>query len=446
MCWKAEYALLILISTVVDYFVAIKMSEIDDKKKRRPFLYISLLVNLGFLFTFKYLNFFSESVNSVLNSFNIFHEVPLYDLLLPVGISFYTFQTLSYSIDVYNDKVKPEKNFGIFALYVSFFPQLVAGPIERPDRLLPQFHQKFDFDYERVVSGLKMMAIGFFMKLVIADRLSQVANMVFNNPDKYEGFQVIFGTWCFTFQIFGDFAGYSLIAIGAAKVMGFELMQNFRRPYFSQSIREFWTRWHISLSSWFRDYVYIPLGGNRVVKWRWYYNLMITFLVSGLWHGANWTFVIWGGLHGLYLVLAIILKPGKDKFKARIGLKEGTLTDRMLEISTTFALASFAWIFFRANSVGDAFTLISNMTNISFDQLSLDLIPRYARYKVLLALLLVFVMELYHGVEEWGEELNIKNPFYHENTYVRWTTYVMLVLMTLGFGVFTSSEFIYFQF
>jgi len=431
---------------VVDYFAALKMGEITEKKKRRPYLYLSLLVNLGFLFTFKYLDFFSDSINNVLLAFNIFHQVPLYELILPVGISFYTFQTLSYSVDVYNSKVKPEKHFGIFALYVSFFPQLVAGPIERPDRLLPQFHQKFNFDYDRVVAGLKMMAWGFFMKLVIADRLAEIANIVFNNPEKYNGLQVLLGTWGFSFQIFGDFAGYSLIAIGAAKVMGYDLMENFRRPYFSQSIREFWTRWHISLSSWFRDYVYIPLGGNRVVKWRWYYNLMVTFLVSGLWHGANWTFVVWGGLHGLYLVAAILLQPHKNKLKQQIGLKEGSFTNTFLEITTTFILAGFAWIFFRANTVGDAFTLIGNIFNFSWEQFSLNLLAGYPAYKLIIAFLLVALMEFMHSLEEWGEKWGIQHPLYHKNTYVRWAAYVLLITITIGFGVFTSNQFIYFQF
>ena len=278
MCWKAEYAILIVGSTVIDYFASLQMEKEEEQSKRKKWLYLSLAVNLGVLFGFKYFNFFSSNVNAFFDSINLFYNVPTFDVLLPVGISFYTFQSLSYTIDVYNNKIKAEKHFGIFALYVSFFPQLVAGPIERATHLLPQFHQKFDFEYQRVVDGLKMMAWGFFLKLVIADRLAPMVNEVFNFPERAFGMTVLVGTIFFAFQIFCDFAGYSSIAIGAAKIMGYDLMQNFRRPYFSTSIREFWQRWHISLSSWFRDYVYIPLGGNRVVKWRWYYNLFITFL------------------------------------------------------------------------------------------------------------------------------------------------------------------------
>ncbi len=442
MCWKAEYALLILLSTVVDYFAARQMSALSEKKPRRKWLYLSLLVNLGLLFTFKYLDFFGGSLNAIFQTFNLLTEVPAFNLLLPVGISFYTFQTLSYSIDVYQGKIKAEQHFGIFALYVSFFPQLVAGPIERPDRLLPQLKQTFSFEYQRVVDGLKMMFWGFFLKLVIADNAVAIVDAVYGAPQKYEGLTVIVATIFFAFQIFCDFAGYSIIAIGAAKVMGYELMQNFNRPYYARSIREFWQRWHISLSTWFRDYCYIPLGGNRVVKWRWYYNLMVTFVVSGLWHGANWTFVVWGFLHGAYLVLAIITQPFFDNLNAKIGFNSFKRLHHFLQVISTFFLVCISWVFFRAQSIGDAFSMIKSMFFIEARQFTGQLFPQHHDHFVIV---LVFggLLLLIHFCEE---VFGWKNPLFSQYTAVRWSTYVILGLITISFGAFTSSQFIYFQF
>ena len=290
--WKAEYLILILVSTLIDYTVALRMEKASNPAKRRSWLIVSLCSNLGILFSFKYFNFFNDSVRTVFDQFNIFYDVPAFEVLLPVGISFYTFQTLSYTIDVYRGQRPAERHIGIFALYVAFFPQLVAGPIERSTRLLPQFFKKVELTYERTVDGLRLMLWGFFKKLVIADRVGAYVDVVYASPDDHSGMTVLIATYFFAFQIFCDFSGYSDIAIGSARILGYDLMDNFRRPYFSKSISEFWRRWHISLSTWFRDYVYIPLGGNRVVKWRWYYNLMVVFVVSGLWHGANWTFVV----------------------------------------------------------------------------------------------------------------------------------------------------------
>ena len=302
MCWSYKYIVLIMISTVVDYVAGILMYKLEKQRARKLLLLASLTTNLGLLFFFKYFNFFGDSINFVFERFNIFARVPAYEYLLPVGISFYTFQTLSYTIDIYRRKQKPEYHFGRFALFVSFFPQLVAGPIERSVNLIPQFRQDFKFEYERVKEGILLMVWGFFKKVVIADRLAEYVNLVYNNPADFAGLQNVIATFFFSFQIYCDFSGYSDIAIGSALIMGYRLMTNFRRPYFAASIGEFWHRWHISLSTWFRDYVYISLGGNRVVKWRYYYNLFITFLVSGLWHGAEWTFVIWGAIHGFYTV------------------------------------------------------------------------------------------------------------------------------------------------
>jgi len=280
MCWRPEYIILIIASTLVDYIAGLKMGGIESKPRRKKYLIISLMINLGLLFSFKYFNFFNDSLRILFSRYNMLYRVPSFNILLPVGISFYTFQTLSYTIDVYRGERRPERHLGIFALYVAFFPQLVSGPIERSKRLLPQFYKRFDFDYKRLTHGLRLMLWGFFQKVVIADRLAIVVDHVYNNPSEHTSTAFIIATYFFAFQIYCDFAGYTDIARGAAKILGYELMLNFQRPYFAKSIRDFWRRWHISLTSWFRDYLYIPLGGNRVVKWRWYYNLFIVFFIS----------------------------------------------------------------------------------------------------------------------------------------------------------------------
>ncbi len=313
MSWRIEYITLIWISTLIDYFAGRQMGKTDDRKKKRKYLLLSLFANLGLLFTFKYWNFFTSSLNIVLRAMHITYEIPYLNVVLPVGISFYTFQTLSYTIDVYRGVKSTEKHLGIFALYVAFFPQLVAGPIERSTNLLPQFFEKHNIDWRRIVDGLKLMMWGMFKKVVIADRLAVFVDRVYGNPYDYTGLSHIVATIFFAFQIYCDFSGYSDIAIGSAQVLGFNLMDNFRRPYFSRSVSEFWRRWHISLSSWFRDYVYIPMGGNRVSPKRWHFNILTVFVVSGLWHGANWTFISQGeeGIYCCgtihYLLLGIIL-------------------------------------------------------------------------------------------------------------------------------------------
>jgi D-alanyl-lipoteichoic acid acyltransferase DltB (MBOAT superfamily) len=308
MCWKPEYVILLLSSTIVDYFVAIKMAKTRIKSRRKLLLYVSLSFNLGLLFFFKYFNFFNDSVYDALQSLNIFYDKPMFDVLLPVGISFYTFQTLSYTIDVFRGYTQPERHFGKFAVFVSFFPQLVAGPIERSSRFIPMLKKKKRLTYENISEGFKIMLWGFFMKLVVADRLSLYVDLVYDNLGEHGSLTIITATSFFLFQIYCDFAGYSYIAIGAAKIMGIDLMENFRRPNLASSIGDLWKRWHISLSTWFRDYVYIPLGGNRVSTQRFYLNLFLTFLISGLWHGANWTFVLWGAYHGLFMVLEVFIK------------------------------------------------------------------------------------------------------------------------------------------
>ena len=303
MSWKPLYIFLIVITTLITYYAAIRMGQTDLRSRRKKFLFFSLLSNLGLLFVFKYYNFFNDSLRTLFQEYHLFYRIPSFDLILPLGISFYIFKSLSYTIDVYRGDKAPERHLGFFALYVSFFPQLLAGPIERATRFLPQLYEKFDFDYPRVTKGLKLMLWGLFQKMVIADNLATLVDSVYNDPSHHQGISLILATFFFAFQIYCDFSGYSDIAIGAAQVLGIKTMDNFNRPYFSKSIPEFWRRWHISLSTWFRDYFYIPLGGNRVSIPRWYFNLFFVMLICGFWHGANWTFIVWGGLHGFYLAI-----------------------------------------------------------------------------------------------------------------------------------------------
>lgn len=443
MSWRPEYIILIMISTLVDYFVGIKIHAAKLLLKKKLLLGVSLLVNLGLLFTFKYWNFFSESFRELLTNYTIQLDPLTLKILLPVGISFYTFQTLSYTIDIFRGKLKPQKHLGIFAVYVSFFPQLVAGPIERARNLLPQFFEKQVFDYVRVTNGLKLMLWGFFKKVVIADNLAVIVNTVFNDASSYTGLPLIVATIFFAFQIYCDFSGYSDIAIGAAQVMGITLMDNFRRPYFSRSISEFWKRWHISLSTWFKDYLYIPLGGNRVSIPRWYLNLIIVFVVSGLWHGANWTFIVWGALHGSYLILEILLKPLKNRFLTFVNPKNKfPWLVKFIEISITFCLVTFAWIFFRANSLSDAWYIITNL----FSNLTLNFSGVFIGadwFDLIIIVFMIGMMELIHVFQEHDK---LRYFLSEKPLAFQWFIYLVLVLLILLFGAFDSTQFIYFQF
>lgn len=440
MCWKIEYIFLIIASTLIDYYCGIQMGKREEKSKRRPFLLLSLLGNLGLLFLFKYFNFFNNSIHQIFNEFNIFYNVPAFEVLLPVGISFYTFQTLSYSIEVYKGKQKPEKHLGIFALYVSFFPQLVAGPIERSVNLLPQFYKTNSFDYTRVTNGMILMAWGFFKKLVIADKLGIFVDAIYNSPHQYTGFPLILATYFFGYQIYCDFSGYSDIAIGAAQIMGIELMRNFERPYFSRSIAEFWRRWHISLSTWFRDYLYIPLGGNRVSEPRLYLNLMIVFIVSGLWHGANWTFVIWGALHGIYLVFSIALSKvmAKTFYMSKTLLFTPTLN--LIKTLITFNLVTFAWIFFRSNSLTDAWYIVTHLfTDIEF---TLSFGVGFGKTAGIIVIFSIVFMEVVEFVHQQKGLILRQQPI-----IFRWSFYYVVVISILLFGeLYSQSRFIYFQF
>ena len=432
MSWNPNYIVLILSATVVSYLAGILLVKTEQPGQRKAILVSAVGICLSLLFFFKYFNFFSDSVVRLLGLFSIrLHPVTL-KVLLPVGISFYTFQTLSYVIDVYRSKVKPEHHFGIYATFVSFFPQLVAGPIERTENLLPQISREKTFRYDQAAYGLKLMAWGFFKKLAIADVLGPLADQAYANLAGCSTLDLLAAVLCFALQIYCDFSGYSDIAIGSAKLLGIDLMTNFRSPYFAKSIREFWSRWHISLSTWFRDYVYIPLGGSRRGKGKTCRNLLITFLVSGLWHGANWTFVVWGGLHGLAQVLEKLLSKGKQRLP-------------VLRQAGVFLFCCITWVFFRAESFSDAFCLLSELGQglagngcWQFRVLQIDL-PLLAQAAVSVTLLGVFdYCSLKTDVIDW---VSRRSPV------VKWGIYLLLIWLILCFMPVTgSSEFVYFQF
>jgi D-alanyl-lipoteichoic acid acyltransferase DltB (MBOAT superfamily) len=450
MAWEVSYALLILFSTVVDYVSAIQMEKATTQTGKKKWLWASLVSNLGLLFTFKYFNFFSDSLNALFQSTGLSLEIPYHELLLPVGISFYTFQTLSYTIDVYRGDKKAERHFGIFALYVSFFPQLVAGPIERSTRLLPQFFEQKNIQYQDISDGFKQVAWGFFKKVVIADRVALLVNQVYASPESYPGFPLILATFFFAIQIYCDFSGYSDIAIGTARMMGFRLMENFRKPYFAKSIGEFWGRWHISLSTWFRDYVYIPLGGNRVSDKRWMLNIMATFTISGLWHGANWTFIIWGALNGAYLLAE---KSVHKHWKSYWDWSQSKRFGKLWAIGLTFLLTCFAWVFFRAETISDAWYILTHLGSNPGYILSLprDLVMERSflfnlglrEYEFCVALCSIFLL----SIVDWkSRNETIVDWLNEKGFYFRGGFVYTVVMLTLMFGQFGNQAFIYFQF
>ncbi|MES2796972.1 MAG: MBOAT family O-acyltransferase [Bacteroidota bacterium] len=445
MIFLPIYILILGFTIVIDYFAGIYIEKTIGSK-RKLYLIISLIANIGVLAVFKYYNFLNEILTTFINKAGYYNPAPILTILLPVGLSFHTFQAMSYTIEVFRGNQKAERHFGIYALYVMFYPQLVAGPIERPQNILHQFYEKHSFEYQRVADGLKQMAWGFFKKIVVADRLAVFVNTVYNSPGNYEGFPLIVATIFFSIQIYCDFSGYSDIAIGAAKVMGFKLMKNFDKPYFSASISEFWKRWHISLSTWFRDYFYISLGGNRVVKWRWYYNLFLTFLLSGLWHGANWTYVIWGGLNGFYLILEAATLPFRLNLLEKIGINRNSAILKVFSIGITYILICLAWVFFRASDLEAALYIIKNMpVNINQSMkvlftanFGLDL---YGYIIAILSILTLFFVEFFqtkHSVLEWLK---------YKPTAFRYSLYILLISVILFIGSFDANQqFIYFQF
>jgi D-alanyl-lipoteichoic acid acyltransferase DltB (MBOAT superfamily) len=442
--WDWRFLFLIAISSLVDYVVGKYLYKSKIVSKRKGLLLISLIVNLGFLVYFKYANFFIETFVDSFKLFGKDFETTTLNIILPVGISFYTFQTLSYTIDIYRKQLEPTKDALSFFAFVAFFPQLVAGPIERASHLLPQFYKTYKFNYDQVKSGLLLMAFGLFKKMVIADRLAIMVNQVYNNPLDHGGFDLIFATIFFAFQIYCDFSGYSDIAIGLARTMGFDLMKNFDTPYFSKSITEFWRRWHISLSTWFRDYVYIPLGGSRGGKYKTYFNLFIVFLVSGLWHGAAITFVIWGAIHGVIIVLEKALSPMFNRLMSKINFNTKSSGSIIFFTLLTFTIVCIAWVFFRANSFKDAIYFVTHF--LSFDK-SQGLGKLGLRMpEVNLAFFSLFALLIF---EHFHRKYNMMAFINRESYLFRYSVYIVIVFIILIFGVYgegSVSEFIYFQF
>lgn len=438
MFWRWEYVALIIIQTEISYLAGLFIAKSDSKRKKFIWLQVSLIGTLSILFFFKYFNFLNDTVRTVVSFLGGSYHVSNLDFLLPIGISFHTFQTLSYVIDLYRGKIPVEKSFSRFALYVSFFPLLVAGPIERARNFLPQIGQRKSFDIERIVSGSRLILWGLFKKVVIADRLAEYVNLIYKTPDSFSGATLLLATYFFAFQIYCDFSGYTDIAIGSARMLGYDLMENFHLPYLATSISDFWHRWHISLSTWFRDYVYFPLGGNRVGERRWIFNIGATFLLSGLWHGANWTFLMWGGVHAVYYILELFLANPMGKLLDLLAFP--AWFRRTLARVLTFHLVLLGWVFFRANSLSDA-TLILEKIFFSFSgklYLGPSQLALYVSILMIIALLMVMIVQEHGKLPLYPATCKLTMP-------VRWSAYLVLLFGIALFGK-SSNEFIYFQF
>jgi alginate O-acetyltransferase complex protein AlgI len=443
--WDWRFLSLIIFSTLVDYTIGQRLRNEEKQSKRKVLLWTSIIVNLGFLGFFKYYNFFLENFIDAFSLFGMQINTNSLNIILPVGISFYTFQTLSYTIDVYRKKLEPTQDFMAFSAFVCFFPQLVAGPIERATNLLPQFYKKRTFEYHKAVDGMRQILWGLFKKVVIADNCAEFANQIFNNSADMNGSTLVLGAIFFTFQIYGDFSGYSDIAIGTSRLFGFDLKQNFATPYFSRDIAEFWRRWHISLSTWFRDYLYIPLGGSRGGTWIKVRNTFAIFLVSGFWHGANWTFIIWGALNAIYFLPLLLTNNNRKNLGV---VAEGKLLPSFRELFamlTTFTLTVFAWIFFRAENVSHAFSYIGGifsktLFSIPVEDLKQLSVGAHIIYVVLLIVCFVLV--------EWVQRNNKHSlQFRSDNSYriLRRVFYYTLIILIIFFNG-GEQDFIYFQF
>ncbi len=466
--WEPGYAVLLLVSTIIDFTAGLLMGKASTKSRRKVIFLAGIIFNVGLLFIFKYYNFFADSLKSLTAHFNIFFPIPHLNLLLPIGISYYTFKKIGYLIEVYRQNQEPEKHFGRFALYVSFFPGIVAGPIDRAKKLLPQFAKRIDFDYQQVTDGLKLMAWGFFKKLVIADRLAVYVNQVFNHLGRYEGVPLILAVYCFSFQVYCDFSGYTDIAIGAGKIMGFRMMENFDRPYLARSVPDFWKRWHISLTSWLMEYLFLPIAyavsGKiksarllhiKAETWSYFIGVICTMLLCGIWHGAAWTFVFWGLLHGVYLLLSYITKKTRKGIRKSLKIRKNSILHKCFGIFITFNLVSFSWIFFRAKTFSHAEYVIKHLftgvPEFIAQTVSVGLSPlRLVLEKmgitpgdfiiVVIALGILFLAELL------SRDGVIFSLFSKKPVWLRWSIYYLIVFYIYFFGKFTATEFLYARF
>lgn len=440
------YILILAGTIIIDYYAGIFIENASGAR-RKALLSVSLVANIGVLAVFKYYNFFVENINSVFTAAHISVSLPLLRILLPIGLSFHTFQAMSYTIEVYRGNYTAERHFGIYALYVMFYPQLVAGPIERPQNILYQFYIKHEFNYSEVTAGLRQMGWGLIKKSVIADRLALVVDPYFQHFSEHSAIEICVAVFLYAFQIYCDFSGYSEIALGTARVMGFKLLVNFDHPYRSKTVAEFWRRWHISLSTWFRDYLYIPLGGNRVPQWRIYLNTFIIFMVSGLWHGANWTFIVWGTLHGVYLCYEIATR----KIRERLFASWPLYLRNAIGVIFTFIAVDLAWVFFRASRLHQALSILKRCTRVFAELVhaithvgeTVSKLLSANNYTIYGALLAILCLEVIHRIER-------DKPIYEivgdKPVLMRWSIYIVTFVLIAYFGVYNSKQFIYFQF
>lgn len=443
-CWDWRFLFLLIFSTLLDYFTGLKMQDSNELSSKKMWFWLSVIVNLGFLGVFKYYNFFAESFAELIGYFGLKVNPVMLDIILPVGISFYTFHGLSYVVDIYKDRIKAERNFVEYAVFVSFFPLLVAGPIERATHLLPQIKAKRRFSYPQAVDGLRQILWGLLKKIVIADNCAEFANQIFNNSDNLPGNVLVLGALFFTLQIYGDFSGYSDMALGTARLFGIELLKNFSFPYFSRDIAEFWRRWHISLSSWFRDYLYIPLGGSKGGTWMKIRNTFIIFIVSGFWHGANWTFVVWGALNALYFLPLLIFNKNRENLSIVAQGKILPTIKEIVQIMLTFTLTVFAWIFFRAEDITHATSYISGIFSKTFFSASkgIEILKGGIDINTLFCLIFFFILIEWLGREG---DYALQKVDVIRSRFVRWSFYLILVIIILFFSG-SQQNFIYFQF
>lgn len=451
MCWNAKYAVLIMASTVITYFSGLLISRFSKQTTRKWVMIACIVSNLGILFFFKYFNLGMSIIQNLFSVIHVQLNMPVIDVVLPVGISFYTFQALSYTIDVYRGDIYPEKNFFNYALFVSFFPQLVAGPIERSKNLLKQLNVTHKFSIDDFINGILLMIWGFFLKIVLADRVAKYVDCVYNNPDEYYGFYILIAIFLFAVQLYCDFYAYSVIAMGAARLLGIRLMENFDVPYGARSVSEFWRRWHISLSSWFKDYLYIPLGGNRKGKVRKYINIMIVFLTSGLWHGASISFVIWGGLNGLYQVVGAGLMPIRNKLVKVFNLNRESFSHKLYQTVVVYLLYAFSLVFFRAATTGEALVMLrqlfkENNIFVLFDE---SLYSCGLDRKNFAVMIIALVILLVGDILKYNK-IDIRGFILRQEGWFKWIFVALCIWAIMIFGIwgpaYAASNFIYFQF